>query len=289
MKLATIAFGASTSAAVVEGANIAAVRRLPGRDDALDVAAVIGRPLTSVELRLLEQTEPVDHAQLLAPILHPPKNILCVGRNYLEHVREGARAEGRPDDAPPDVPIWFSKPATALVGDGGHIVFDSSFTAALDYEGELAVVIGSSARKVAPSQALQHVFGYSVLNDVTARDVQHRHKQWLRGKGADSYAPFGPWITTADEIADPQALEIVTIVNGEVRQRDSTAHMIFDIPALISDISTSMTLQPGDVIATGTPAGVAWGMAEPRYLQPGDEVSVEISHIGRLSNTVVSA
>lgn len=279
----------STSAAVVHESGAWPIRRLPGRDDATDVAAIIAVPLDSDELSTLSGLPPIDAPVWLPPVQRPSKNVLCVGKNYLEHVNEGARAEGLVAAEVPEVPIWFTKPATALVGDGADIVRDEAFTTALDYEGELAVVIGAPTRGVSPGEASDRIFGYTILNDVTARDVQQRHKQWFRGKSADSYAPCGPWVVTRDEIADPQDLLLTTRVNGEVRQRASTRDMIFDIAVLVSDISQGITLLPGDIIATGTPSGVAWGMTEPKYLLVGDSVSVEISGIGTLTNRVVGA
>jgi 2-keto-4-pentenoate hydratase/2-oxohepta-3-ene-1,7-dioic acid hydratase in catechol pathway len=224
----------------------------------------------------------------LPPILRPPKNVLCVGKNYVEHAKEGAKAEGLAKAEIPTAPIWFSKPHTSLVGSRGAIVRDAAFTNALDYEAELAVVIGKPCRNVSRERALDYVFGYTILNDVTARDVQQGRKQWFRGKAADTYAPCGPWIVTADEIPDPQSLAVRTMVNGGVRQNDTTANMIFDVRTLIADLCVGITLEPGDIIATGTPAGVAWGMDEPKYLLPGDEVVVEIERIGQLHNSVTA-
>jgi 2-keto-4-pentenoate hydratase/2-oxohepta-3-ene-1,7-dioic acid hydratase in catechol pathway len=290
VRLATVRWTDSTSAALVVGDRVAPVRSLPGREAARDVTALIAVPLTDTEVeQLTGLAGPADDVVWLPPVVTPPKNVLCVGRNYVEHVKEGARAEGRATAEIPTVPIWFSKPPTSLVGSGGEIVHDPSFTATLDYEGELAVVIGTTCKGASVGSALDHVFGYTVFNDVTARDVQQRHKQWLRGKGADTYGPCGPWVVTRDEIPDPQDLTITTTVNGTVRQQDTTRNMIFDVATLIADISAGTTLLPGDVIATGTPSGVAWGMDQPEYLTAGDEVAVEISGIGRLVNRVAAA
>ncbi len=267
---------------------MAAVRDLPGRDGAADVAARIGAPLEAREIDVLRaRLEPLDEARLLPPIPRPPKNVLFVGKNYAEHVREGAAAEGV-DFVLPDAPIWFTKAHTALVGCGADIVYDSAFTSQLDYEGELAVVIGSGGRAIRAEEALDHVFGYTIVNDVTARDQQQLHKQWFVGKGADTFAPMGPWVVTADELRDPSHLDIETKVGDEPRQAGNTSQMLFDVPALIADISRGLTLEPGDIIATGTPPGVAWGHAE-RYLSPGDVVSVSIEGIGRLWNRVAAA
>jgi 2-keto-4-pentenoate hydratase/2-oxohepta-3-ene-1,7-dioic acid hydratase in catechol pathway len=289
VKLATIAWNGSSTAVYVVGEQVYPVRTLSGRNDAVDVTALITRPLTAGETAQLTQGKPVEApVKWLPPIVRPPKNVLCVGKNYVEHAKEGAKAEGLAKAEIPTAPIWFSKPHTALVGQGDAITHDAAFTQQLDYEAELAVVIARSCRSVAPERALDFVFGYTILNDVTARDVQQGRKQWFRGKSADTYAPCGPWIVTADEIPDPQRLAVRTTVNGGVRQNDTTANMIFDVRTLISDLSVGITLEAGDIIATGTPAGVAWGMDEPKYLQPGDEVVVEIERIGSLHNTVTA-
>jgi 2-keto-4-pentenoate hydratase/2-oxohepta-3-ene-1,7-dioic acid hydratase in catechol pathway len=284
LRLATISWDGGSSAALVEGDRAAAVRALPGRDDAVDVARLIAAPLTDAERdALTAELRPLDEGDLLPPIPHPPKNVLCVGKNYVEHVREGAAAEGVEFELP-KVPIWFSKPHTALVGCGADIVCDPAFTTELDYEGELALVIGRGGRGIRADEALDHVFGYTIVNDVTARDRQQAHKQWFVGKGADTYAPMGPWIVTADEIPDPSGLAIESRVDDEVRQTGDTSQMIFDVPTLIADISRAITLEPGDVIATGTPPGVAWGTE--RFLRPGSVVSIWIEGIGRLWNRV---
>jgi 2-keto-4-pentenoate hydratase/2-oxohepta-3-ene-1,7-dioic acid hydratase in catechol pathway len=289
VKLATIAWNGSSTAAYLASEQIFPVRTLSGRNDAIDVTALITRPLSNGEVAQLAQTKPIDEpVKWLPPILRPPKNVLCVGKNYVEHAKEGAKAEGLAKAEIPTAPIWFSKPHTSLVGTAGAIVHDAKFTQMLDYEAELAVVISRPCRDVAVEHALEYVFGYTILNDVTARDVQQGRKQWFRGKSADTYGPCGPWIVTADEIPDPQRLAVRTTVNGGVRQNDTTANMIFDVRTLIADLSVGITLEPGDIIATGTPAGVAWGMDEPKYLWPGDEVVVEIEKIGQLHNTVTA-
>lgn len=291
MRIATIDWNGSTSAALVLPTGLLPLRALPSRARAFDALAVIESALTEEELSALSRIDPLDpdSVSLRAPVLVPPKNMLCVGKNYIEHVEEGARAEGSTDLSAPKRPVWFSKPPTSLLGSGGSIVHDPAFTSALDYEGELALIIGVEGRSIEPASAFEHIFGYTIVNDVTARDVQQDHLQWFRGKSADSYAPCGPWIVTPDEIRDPERLEVTTRVNGEVRQRDNTSNLLFDIATLVSDISQGMTLKPGDIIATGTPSGVAWGMDEPRYLLPGDVVEVEVEGIGTLSNRVVAA
>ena len=182
-----------------------------------------------------------------------------------------------------EYPAVFSKPPTTVVANGDTVSLHPHATSAVDYEAELAVVIGKGGRDIAPERAFDHVFGYTIVNDVTARDRQRNHKQWFLGKGLDTFCPMGPWITTADEL-DATDLTVKCWVNGELRQDGNTRDLIFDIPTLVSTISAGLTLQPGDIIATGTPAGVGIGFNPPRFLKAGDEVSISISGIGTLSN-----
>lgn len=222
----------------------------------------------------------------LAPLHMPRKNIFCVGRNYAEHIAEGERAQNTKIGVT-EHPVYFTKPSTALVGHGGDVLIFPSVSEAVDYEVELAVVIGKAGRNIAPENAFDHVLGYTILNDITARDVQRRHGgQYFKGKGLDGSCPIGPWIVTADEIDDPQDLSISLSVNGEMRQNGRTHDMIFDIPTLIASLSEGMTLEPGDILATGTPSGVGYAMDPPRFLKAGDTIVCDIAGIGQLSNTV---
>jgi 2-keto-4-pentenoate hydratase/2-oxohepta-3-ene-1,7-dioic acid hydratase in catechol pathway len=232
---------------------------------------------------------PLASVRLLAPIPRPRRNIFCVGKNYYEHAHEFAKSgfdSSAAAGAVPDAPIIFSKVPESVIGPGDPIRFDPKVSRAIDYEAELAVIVGRGGRNIAKEQALEHVWGYTVLNDVTARDIQGRHKQWLLGKSLDSFCPMGPWIVTADEIGG-DALEVRCWVNGELRQSANTRDLIFDIPTLIATLSNGITLYPGDVIATGTPAGVGIGFTPPRYLVDGDSVRIEIERIGTLENKVV--
>jgi 2-keto-4-pentenoate hydratase/2-oxohepta-3-ene-1,7-dioic acid hydratase in catechol pathway len=228
-------------------------------------------------------------ARLLAPILAPPHNIMCVGKNYHAHAHEFTRsgfdAGAKAEDAIPDYPIIFTKPCSAIAGPGDDIPLWDGLDAAVDYEAELAVIIGRGGRAIPRDEARSHVFGYTIINDVTARDLQRRHKQWFLGKGIDGFGPMGPWIVTADEI-DGSDLRIKCRINGETRQDATTADLISDIPALIESISRSVTLSPGDIIATGTPEGVGIGFDPPRFLADGDVVEVEVDGIGILRNIV---
>ena len=231
----------------------------------------------------------LEAARLLAPIAAPPHNVLCVGKNYHAHAREFAKsgfdAGATAADAIPGVPIIFTKSAGAISGPADDIPLWPGLDEAVDYEAELVVVIGKPGRCIPRDRALEHVFGYTIMNDVTARDLQRTHKQWFLGKTIDGFGPTGPWIVTGDEL-DTGHLRIRSRVNGETRQDSNTSDLIFDVPALIETISRSATLLPGDMIATGTPEGVGIGFDPPRFLKEGDVVEVEIEGIGAIRNTV---
>jgi len=214
--------------------------------------------------------------ELMAPVPRPGK-ILAAGVNYSSHGEEQNRT-------PPDHPVMFAKMSTSVVGHGAEIRWSPQLTQAVDFEAELALVIGRTCRRVDESEAIAHVAGYSCLNDVSARDLQYADKQFVRGKSLDTFCPFGPALVTADEIPDPQALRVRCLVNGEVMQDASTSEMVFGVAALVSFCSQAMTLEPGDVIATGTPSGVGWYREPRRMLGDGDEVAVEIERVGRLVN-----
>jgi 2-keto-4-pentenoate hydratase/2-oxohepta-3-ene-1,7-dioic acid hydratase in catechol pathway len=229
---------------------------------------------------------PLANVKLLAPIPRLRKNIFGIGLNYVEHVAESSRALDTAKDLPKQ-PVIFSKPPTSVIGPHEAIEHNKAITQQLDWEVELAVVIGRTARRVPEAEALACVFGYSVMIDVSARD-NRRAGQWIYSKGQDTYAPFGPCIVTADEIADPHALDLWLTVNGVEKQRSNTRHMLFKVPLLISDISAAITLEPGDIIATGTPDGVGAGRTPQEWLWPGDVVEAEVAGIGRLRHPVVA-
>jgi 2-keto-4-pentenoate hydratase/2-oxohepta-3-ene-1,7-dioic acid hydratase in catechol pathway len=227
------------------------------------------------------------NVRLLAPIPRPRKNIFGIGLNYLDHVAESAAALDTAPDLPRQ-PVIFSKPPTAVIGPGEPIPHDAEITKQLDWEVELAAIIGTTARRIARADALGHVFGYSVMIDVSARD-NRRSGQWIVSKGMDGFAPFGPCIVTADEIPDPQALDLWLTVNGEEKQRSNTAKMLFKVDELIADISRVITLEPGDIIATGTPEGVGAGRTPQEWLWPGDVVVAHVQGIGSIRHPVVNA
>lgn len=233
---------------------------------------------------------PLSEVRLLAPIPRPRRDVFCVGWNYSEHFHEGQLIRG--EDALPELPEWpalFSKGPNTVVGPEAGVAFPSPHSEQLDWECELAVIIGRECRDVSEADALGHVFGYTCANDVSVRDVQRRHGgQWFKGKNFDTHLPLGPWIVTADEIPNPHALRISTRVNGATKQDSRTEHMVFTIPRLLRDLSAGMTLVPGDIVITGTPEGVGFARKPPEYLTVGDVMEIEIETIGVLRNTVIA-
>jgi 2-keto-4-pentenoate hydratase/2-oxohepta-3-ene-1,7-dioic acid hydratase in catechol pathway len=226
--------------------------------------------------------------ELLAPIPLPRRNIFCVGRNYVEHAKEFANSgydATASATAQPDYPVVFTKAPSTVIGPGADIDPHTGVTSELDYEAELGVIIGTGGRGISRADALDHVWGYTIINDVTARDLQKNHKQWFLGKSLDTHAPMGPWAVTRDEVGDGP-LDLLCTVNGETRQKATTADLIFDIPTIIETISAGITLQPGDIIATGTPVGVGIGFTPPRFLTTGDVVEISISKLGTLRNRI---
>lgn len=230
---------------------------------------------------------PVASVRLEAPIPLPRRNIFCVGRNYHAHAKELSGSVFKANTADPaSWPIVFTKVPECVTGPGNDVVLPTSVSSQIDYEAELAVIIGKGGKNISRESALQHVYGYTIVNDVTARDVQMRHQQWDLGKSFDSFCPMGPWVVTADEL-DGTDTRVRCWVNDELRQDGYTRDFIFDIPALIETCSRGITLHPGDIIATGTPAGVGMGLTPPRYLQSGDVVRIEIDGIGVIQNKFV--
>ncbi|HSO07879.1 MAG TPA: fumarylacetoacetate hydrolase family protein [Pelomicrobium sp.] len=228
---------------------------------------------------------PLAEVTVLAPIPRPRKNVFCVGWNYLEHFEEGEKIRQSGQQLP-DHPVFFSKAVTAVTGPGDAIPYDEKVTTKLDWEVELGVIIGRRGKNISEADAMQHVFGYTVINDVSARDLQRGHGgQWHKGKSLDGTCPMGPVIVTADEL-DPDNLRVVTRVNGETKQDSNTRHFYFKIPRVIAELSLGLTLEPGDVISTGTPQGVGFARTPPEYLKAGDLLETEIEGIGVLKNRI---
>jgi len=289
MKFATLIVSGRAFVAIVD----------PQTDRYWPVADLIGRPVDTM-VDLIEAYP--DISALLVPTgdggsladvtvaapIRPVRNIMCVGKNYHAHAQEFTRSgfdssAKDQSEAVPSAPIIFTKAPETVIANGDTIRYPTGLSDSIDYEGELGIVIGTGGRGIAKANALDHVFGYTILNDMTARDLQSKHKQWFIGKSLDTFCPMGPWIAAAGEV-DVGNLELKTWVNGELRQDTNTSDMIFDVPTLIATLSAGLTLRPGDVIATGTPAGVGIGFDPPKYLSRGDTIEIEITGLGRLSN-----
>jgi len=239
------------------------------------------------DLAAAPQSKPLQASSLriLAPIHRPRKNVFCVGWNYLEHFEEGEKFRQTKTDLP-DHPVFFSKATNAVNGPFDPIPYDARVSQKMDWEAELALVMGRKGKNIAEADAMRYVFGYTVVNDVSARDLQKGHGgQWLKGKSLDGACPMGPFLVTADEV-DPADLRIISRVNGVVKQDSSTRHLYFKIPRLIAELSLGLTLEPGDVLSTGTPPGVGFGRTPPEYLKPGDVVETEVVGLGLMRNLV---
>lgn len=266
-----------------DGSSITRLDLPDGAADQAGVTALIGRDMPGDT-----ETLSLGDVTLIAPVPRPHRNVFCVGKNYHEHAHEFASSgfdSSAAKGAVPEAPIVFSKLPETVIPNGDAIRIDATASTAIDYEAELGVIIGAEGRNIAKEEAQSHVWGYTVINDVTARDLQGTHSQWLIGKSQDTFCPMGPWAVTADAL-DLGDTTIQCWVNEELRQDSNTSLLIFDVPTIIAAISNGITLKPGDVIATGTPAGVGIGFKPPKYLQPGDNVRVEIQNIGTLENPV---
>jgi len=272
------------------------------RDALRDLAGVVGdrtcmngliagahRLLPAVREALNSERLPVvDEGRVVAPIPRPVRNIFCAGKNYYDHAHEfrDSGFDSGDGSAVPEYPVIFTKATTSVIGPEEPIPASADPTASVDYEGELALVIRTGGRQIPAESALEHVFGYVIINDVTSRELQKRHGQWALGKGMDGFCPMGPWLVTPDEVGPLGPLAVRTEVNGELRQHAAVRDLIFDVPTLIAAISERITLIPGDIIATGTPPGVGVGFTPPKYLRPGDRVTVSIDRLGSLGNPV---
>jgi 2-keto-4-pentenoate hydratase/2-oxohepta-3-ene-1,7-dioic acid hydratase in catechol pathway len=292
VKLATITHGGVSKAALVspDGKTFWPLEEMLGRV-VPTLGAIVGE-LDAIKPRIKPTGAglPLSAVKIEAPIPRPARNVMCVGKNYHEHAREFTRSgfdssASSVADAIPTAPIVFTKAPECVIADGTDIRYPEGVSDSVDYEAELGLVIGKGGRGISKGDAYGHICGYTIINDVTARDLQGKHKQWFLGKSLDTFCPMGPWLVTADEV-DPENLNVKCWVNDELRQDANTRDLIFDIPTLIETISAGITLQPGDVIATGTPVGVGIGFTPPKFLKRGDRVTIEIDGLGRLSNSV---
>ncbi|NNE87561.1 MAG: DUF2437 domain-containing protein [Silicimonas sp.] len=288
MKLITFEYEGTPCAGYIEDDNaVICVEGESAKHAVLN--AVIGGQDAMADLAAAGKNRvPMSDIKLLAPFPQPLRDIFCVGKNYYAHAAEfhSSGFDSSAKEQVPSHPVVFTKATTSVCGPGDIVKGSLDHTNSVDYEGELGVVIGKRCFQVNKEDAYDHVFGYVVVNDVTSRILQKDHNQWVIGKGIDTFCPLGPWIATADEVGDVTKLELVTEINGEERQRVEVADLIFDIPTLIETMSRTMTLLPGDIIATGTPVGVGIGFNPPKYLQKGDKMSVSITGLGTLENTI---
>ena len=292
MKLATITHDGRTKAVLVapDAKTLWPLEDMLGRP-VPDLTSIIAE-LDAIKPRLKPTGAglPLAAVKVEAPIPRPARNVMCVGKNYHEHAKEFTKSgfdssASSVADAIPTAPIIFTKVPECVIADGVDIRYPAGVSDSLDYEAELGLVIGRGGRGISKADAYSHICGYTIINDVTARNLQGRHKHWFLAKSLDTFCPMGPWLVTAEEI-DPANLGVKCWVNDELRQNANTSDLIFDIPTLIETISAGITLRPGDIIATGTPAGVGIGFTPPKFLQRGDRVTIEIEGLGRLSNSV---
>lgn len=291
MRVAAVTDGERSWIGEVDPAGSQIMEILPSPGESRDpMIRFLDQNLRGEKPEFVGTARPLDHLQLLSPIRWPSKNVICVGKNYRAHAAEFTgsgydSSASSPADVIPDAPILFSKAPCCLTGAKDDIEVPWALSAEIDYEAEVGLIIGKPGRNISPENAFEHVWGYTIINDVTARDLQSRHKQWLLGKSIDTFCPMGPWIVSADEV-EPDNIELSAWVNDELRQQANTRDLIFDIPTIIAVVSASMTLQTGDIIATGTPAGVGIGFSPPKFLKTSDVVRIAVEGIGEIANAV---
>lgn len=288
MRLVTLAAPEQVIAAVHDGRVVSLARVAPDMQTLIERGAAGLAEAAQVVQAEAAQGWSLDQVRLRAPLPRPRKNIVCLGMNYVGHAYESLRAKGLPEKLP-EHPVFFTKTTTTINDPDGAVPLDANVTQQFDWEVELALIIGEGGKNIRREDAMRHVWGYTILNDLTARDLQNRHQQFFKGKSLDGTSPLGPWIVTADEIPDPTALGLRLRVNGVTKQESTVADLIFDIPTIIEVLSLGQTLEPGDIIATGTPSGVGMGRTPQEWLQVGDVVEAEIDGIGVLRNTIVDA
>lgn len=288
MKLVTFRTGNNVCAGRIDGDDIVVCAEGSGAANAVRDLVEGGAAAMAGWAGKPGRRVPMSAVSLMAPMPELRRDVFCVGKNYYAHAREfhSSGFDSGSSEEVPSAPVVFTKATTSVVGPGDVVMGSLDPTGSVDYEGELGVVIGKRAFQVPKDKAFDQVFGYVIVNDVTSRDLQKKHNQWVIGKGIDTFCPMGPFITTADEIEDVTQLQLQTRVNGELRQDAKVADLIFDIPTLIETISSYITLLPGDVIATGTPVGVGIGFKPPKYLVAGDQMDVSITGLGTLTNKV---
>lgn len=286
MKLVTYHHNGRMSIGAVQGENIIDLSAVATSMLHLVEAGAEGLAQAQGYIGTAQQLIPLESVSLQAPIPRPTRNVMCLGLNYADHAEETYATQGRQTQLP-EFPIVFTKATTAVNGPYDDIPFDAAVSEKIDWEVELGVIIGRYGRNIPRQQAMDYVFGYTVINDVTARDLQRQHRQYFKGKSLDGFCPMGPWIVTADAL-DPGQLRLTSRVNSVTKQDSSTQHMLFAIPDIIAHLSRGMTLLPGDIIATGTPSGVGFARQPPEFLKPGDVVECEVENVGVIKNRIVA-
>ncbi len=291
MKLVTFLAGKEYKTGILKEDKIIEIKKEAGSQlqmlDLIDLASPAGQKPDFSLLEELGQGQEftLDQVKIMAPIRYPRRNLFCLGLNYIDHAKEVSFKDGQEPELP-KFPVYFSKIAWPALEEAGTIDYDESITKMLDYEVELAVIIGREGKNISQEDAISYVFGYTIANDISARNVQRKHGQWFKGKSIDGYAPMGPYILTADQVKNPDNLDLKTYVNDELRQDSNTKQMIFSLSEVISDLSKGLTLQKGDIILTGTPAGVGLGFKPYKFLNPGDIVRCEIEELGSLTTYI---
>lgn len=285
MKLVTYLLGTHVSIGAVDERGVIDLSAIAPDMLSLIAAGSVGLDRARAAIATASSVHTLESVTLLAPIPRPHRNIICLGINYAEHAKESAEARGR-EYKQHQHPVFFTKATHTVNRHDGIIPFDAEVSEQIDWEAELGVILSRSGKNISIEEAYDHVFGYTCINDISARDLQSNHSQFFKGKSLDGACPMGPWIVTADEIPDPQHLQVMCRVNGVVKQHANTEVMIFRIPDIIAILSRGMTLDAGDIIATGTPSGVGFARKPPEFLKPGDVVEVEIEQIGVLRNRV---
>jgi len=293
MKLVTFLADGKEKTGIFEGDRVIEVISSQGKslNNMLDLIDATGEIKNSINFSLIKDFEKgkeynIDDIKFLAPVRYPRRNFFCLGMNYADHAKEVAFTETEKKPEVPKFPVYFSKLAYPALEDKGIIPYDEELTKMVDYEVELAVIIGKEGKDIKEDEALDYVFGYTIANDISARNLQGKHGQWFKGKSVDNYAPLGPYILTADELENPSGLQLKCYVNEELRQNANTKDLVFSIPRVISDLSRGLTLRRGDVILTGTPSGVGLGFKPYKFLNSGDVIRCEIDKLGTLTTYI---
>lgn len=293
MKLVTFQTEGKEKTGILEGDRVIEIISSQGKslNNMLDLIDAVGEKDNIINFSSIQDLDQgkiyeINDVKILAPVRYPRRNFFCLGMNYADHAKEVAFTETEKKPEVPKFPVYFSKLAYPALEDKGIIPYDEELTKMVDYEVELAVIIGKEGKDIKEDEALNYVFGYTIANDISARNLQGKHGQWFKGKSVDNYAPLGPYILTADELENPSGLQLKCYVNDELRQNANTKDLVFSIPRVISDLSRGLTLRRGDVILTGTPSGVGLGFKPYKFVKSGDVIRCEIDKLGSLTTYI---